>query len=271
MNIGVGDDRVPVLDTQVVTLAFDPDIAVPFRNDAVKVFGARVSESLSFLPEDNTRLIAVTLGRQAQGVPALNYSRVWLFLSLTTQRAKFCRCLRKDMTPLRACRWGGNHPVYEFVMAEGRIDGEPAMSFVMTAGAFDRQACIGEGDVCPEGQRCKQVDGNNTFKCVPHQGIRVARATFRMNANMENIENPWQSTALQLGARDWSMRWAAGQTLVTWIEEESPRLPMRMNLGEFSLDTLFCQDRGDSCASVYDDIAGARDERWRRHQRGERL
>ena len=134
------------------------------------------------------------------------------------------------------------------------------MSFVMTAGAFDRQACIGEGDVCPEGQRCEQVDGNNTFKCVPHQGIRVARATFRMNANMENIENPWQSTALQLGTRDWSMRWAAGQTLVTWIEEESPRLPMRMNLGEFSLDALFCQDRGDSCASVYDDIAGARDD-----------
>ena len=77
-NIEIANHRVVPL---FVSLDEDFDSSQTIWDyDAISVFDAQISEPLTFNNGMKKRVVAVTLGRNAQGVPRLNYGKVWTYV-----------------------------------------------------------------------------------------------------------------------------------------------------------------------------------------------
>lgn len=249
-GITINDTEVNM--SSIISLAISnyPDII--WRYEGLTVFGAKISSPLTFIDEIDTRIIVVSMGRNAPQVPRDNYLKVWTYIVPTnaTEVIYPTSINGYDMftNPTGTGSWLPN----ELSVAETTFDETPALAIIVSLNSRDGDACMSnEGDSqsssCATGQRCRLVELPDVYQCKINQGTYLGRAVLQFNRNGTLKENPWQSKQTQLLSRRWQMYYDRGQTAVSWIEEDGVH-PTRLNIGKFSFSELLCQDGSGPCS-----------------------
>ena len=230
----------------------DGSIDIKWKQDAVTVHGAKISKPLSFLPDVETRLFAVTLGRNGSQVPRRSYEKVFTYLvedegdgvrepvaATLTDGYEFFENLAGDS-------WRA----YELTIVETIHANEPAVGVVVTFGSPHGSACDPTANVarggCDEGLRCRLAAAPANYRCQPYQGRNLGRGVLKFNGDGTLKRDPWSTNSVVLKGRDWQLMALGGFTYVSWVEEDGLN-PPRLNLSRFTLGGFLCAEQQADC------------------------
>ena len=192
-------------------------------------------------------------------IPSNNYHKVWTYVVYDNSSEEILPILVEghEIFTVRDIEAEYSWLAHELSLAEADSHNH-ALAILMSLGRRDGAGCdpsqVGidggiPGSDCPTGQRCRAT-GRDLHQCRRYKGVYLGRALLKFNPDGSLQEDPWQQVPpIALLTRNLQMYYDQDQTIVSWIEDDGIH-PARINISEFSLDQLLCQDGEGPCSPV---------------------